>query len=229
MSLFQTLEATCPACGETVTCEVVDSVNVDRRPELRDEILQRTFQTQVCQSCGENFRIEPRFTYVHMAGKQYLAVWPADQLGDWESVEKHSDESFLRFYGPGTSPAAEQIGRELNRRTVFGWEAAHEKLVALDLGIDDVTLEMAKIALIRAGEGPDVEQDLEIRLLGVNQEQELVFGVFTIGDEKITETIRVPRQLLADIEEDSAGWAALRTRLSEGSFVDMARLVSEPV
>src|SRR5579871_4570854 len=70
MSLFSTIETECPACGVTSRYELAFSVNADRRPELRAQMLHRTFQRLTCPACGQLFRIEPQFTYIHAAGHQ---------------------------------------------------------------------------------------------------------------------------------------------------------------
>jgi CpXC protein len=48
MSKFETQTLTCPSCGEAVDFEAVASVNADRRPDLREAILDFSFQRQVC-------------------------------------------------------------------------------------------------------------------------------------------------------------------------------------
>ena len=83
MSLFSTIETECPACEATSKYELVFSVNADRRPELRAEIMARTFQRLTCPECGGLFRLEPEFTYFHAAGKQFLTVRPASELPGW--------------------------------------------------------------------------------------------------------------------------------------------------
>jgi hypothetical protein len=224
MSLFEDVSTKCPACGVEATYEMVHSVNVDRRPELRDEILDSAFQVLTCESCGENFRMEPQFTYIHMAGKQYLSVWPVSSIGNWVAMEQRGDKSFQTFYGPGTSEAAQQIGAEMVRRTVFGWAALREKIVATELGIDDVTLELAKVSILRWADGMAEEGDTELRLLGVDGEDMMVFGSFEPGAEQASSRLLAPRDLLAEIAADADGWQALRERLTEGSFVDALRL-----
>ena len=227
MSLFRTIQARCPSCAEPVSIDLVHSVNADRRSALRDEILARTFQQQGCPSCGDQFRIEPEFSYVHQRGKQWLSVWPASKLAEWDACEARGRKAFDMFYGAQAEAAAQALGHELQARVVFGWEAVHEKLVAADAGLDDLTLELAKIALFRDIDGLGPGDDVELRLLGVDDRAMLVFGLFETGSEVLKETLDVPRTLLAEIAADAA-WQPLRAQLSEGLFVDVARLMIEP-
>lgn len=227
MSLFEAAEAICPSCQGKVQYELVHSINVDRRPDLRDEVLAGTFQTLKCESCGQSFRIEPQFTYIHMGGKLYLSAWPMSRILEWANLEKRGDESFLRFYGPDASPAAQKIGQEMTRRTVFGWASLREKIVAAELGLNDVTLELAKVAIQRWADGMESSGAMELRLIGLD-EGNLVFGEFAPGSEQAATSVTAPRELLGEIDADAEGWQALRERLLEGSFVDAQRLQMTP-
>jgi hypothetical protein len=228
MSLFRTVETPCPVCGVGVEFEIVFSVNADRRPALRSEIMDRNFQKKPCPSCGDSFRMEPEFTYLHMGAKQFISVWPVSKLSLWGECERRAKEAFDRFYGAGAAPAAAEIGKELTVRAVFGWEALHEKLVAVEAGIDDVSLELAKILLMRNGDGPAMDDDFELRLLGIDAEQTMVIGQFATGSETLDSELTVPRALLDEIAADAEGWQALRDELTAGPFVDVARLMIPP-
>jgi uncharacterized protein YbaR (Trm112 family) len=227
MSLFMTVDAVCPVCQTPAKFEIVHSVNGDRRPDLRQQILDHTFQRVVCPSCGEDYRIEPEFTFVHLAKGEYLAVWPMSELVHWADVERRSAAAFDKSYGPGGSPTAAAIGRELSPRVAFGWEAAHEKLLVRDLDIDDRTLELAKVALLRTQDDLPLGPDNALRLTSVDEEQNLVFGLFPTKSATATEEMRVPRTLLDEIEAEP-DWAPLREQLTAGMFVDMLRLIVEP-
>ena len=227
MSLFSTIETDCPACEATSKYELVFSVNADRRPELRAEIMARTFQRLTCPECGGLFRLEPEFTYFHAAGKQFLTVRPASELPGWPEQEARAVATFNRFWGPGADPVAAQIGSELGHRVVFGWEAAHEKLVAIDAGVDDVTLELVKLALLRTQDDISIG-NAAMRLVGVDQADSLVLGLFQGADEHVLEQFLVPRALLSEIEAGADDWAPLRKQLSEGAFVDIQRVLMVP-
>lgn len=228
MSLFSTIETECPACNVTSPYELVFSVNADRRPELRAQILDRTFQRLNCPTCGQIFRIEPQFTYFNAAAKQFLTVRPADDLPRWPEQEARAIKTFNRFWGPEAGPVAAQIGSELAHRVAFGWEAAHEKLVIVEAGIDDVTLELAKFALLRTQSDIPIGESA-LRLVGIDQDGNLVLGLFKGADELVLEQFLVPRALLVEIEADAEAWAPLRAKLCEGPFIDIQRLLTVPV
>jgi hypothetical protein len=223
MSIFRTVQVACPSCEADVSFDLVHSVNADRRPDLRDAILNRSFQRQPCPSCGYDFRIEPEFSYMDMRRGQFIAVWPSQAADDFETYEQRSRSRFEQAYGSQAPPEAQDIGRLLTPRVVFGWIALNEKLVAQQAGIDDVLLELAKLALIRTGtDGPGLGTGTELRLIGV-EEQKLVLGWFQRGKEDLLEVVAVSKDLLQEIESQPDQWKELRDELANSCFVDYRR------
>jgi hypothetical protein len=223
MSIFRTTEVTCPSCDATVAFELVHSVNADRRPDLRAAILDRSFQRQSCPSCGYEFRIEPELSYMDMRRGQFLAVWPSEGVEDFEKYEERSRSRFEQAYGAEAPPEAQDIGRLLTPRIVFGWIALNEKLIAQEGGIDDVLLELVKLALIRSGnDGLGLGPGTELRLIGV-EETRLVLGWFPRGSEELIEVVAVPKGILQEIESQPDQWKELRDELANSYFVDYRR------
>jgi hypothetical protein len=222
MSVFRTLNIPCPACGGETPFNLVHSVNADRRADLRDEILAATFQQMPCPGCGKEFRVEPEFNYLNLGRNQWIAAWPRASMAEWREYDTQARESFDDAFGENAPPGAQEMGRNIVPRITFGWAALREKLFVRDAGLDDVTVELAKAALIRASPTARAMTS-ELRLLAIEGE-ELVFGWIDSNNEKGIEINRVNRALLAEIEADQTTWEALRTQLSAELFVDINRL-----
>jgi len=229
MSLFRTVEFPCQACGVVVPFELNHSVNADRRPALRTEILERRFQQQPCPSCKVVFRVEPEFTYIETKARQWIAVWPSAQRRDWADRQERSRAAFDKAFGKDAPGAAATIGTTLRPRVVFGWEALHEKLVASADGIDDVQLELAKMAVMRDLDDVPAPDRFELRLLGTRGDdaaKELLLGWFRHGNERLADSLVVPKALLDEIEQQPDAWAELHAELVDGMWVDMQRLMT---
>jgi len=149
MSLFSTRSITCEKCGNVYTMDEVGSINADRRPDLRQAILDDNFQDAVCPECGHSFRLEPLFTYLDVGRGQWLACYPARQMETYHNEEVAAQEMFDKSYGVDAPKAAQAIGGMLTPRITFGWPAAREKLLLHELGLDDVIVEMTKLDLMR--------------------------------------------------------------------------------
>jgi hypothetical protein len=85
MSIFKTVELPCPTCATRVSFELVHSVNADRRPDLRQAVLDRSFQRAV-PACGLAFAPSPNSpTSTSAAASSHrLAV----KQGDWKAIEQ---------------------------------------------------------------------------------------------------------------------------------------------
>src|SRR5262245_3561647 len=116
MSLFQTLEIPCPACGTDVEYSVVYSVNANRRPDLRAAIIDGTFQRQTCSACQANFRVEPEFNYLDVNRGLWIAAFPLSKLAEWRHWERHAGEVFDKSFGAQASAPARMIGADLTKR-----------------------------------------------------------------------------------------------------------------
>lgn len=227
MSQFSIATVTCPACSAEVTFDLVQSVNADRMPSLRAEIIARTFQSKPCPTCGTEFRVQPEFNYVEHGRDLWIAALPLERLPHWNEEEAAAEARFERVYGPRSSPFIQAIGQHLVRRLAFGWAAVREKLVIADLGLDDVSVELCKSDVLRASASAPVGLGSEMRLLGAD-ETHLGFAWLRSLDESALQSVRVKRALYDEIVADEGGdWKALRQQLG-GMFVDLGRLLVVP-
>ncbi|MGZ5892192.1 MAG: CpXC domain-containing protein [Caldimonas sp.] len=227
MSQFSIATVVCPACAAEVTFDLVQSVNADRMPSLRAEIIARTFQSKACPTCGTTFRVQPQFNYVEHGRDLWIAALPLERLPHWQEEEAAAEARFERVYGPRSSPFIQAIGKRLVRRLVFGWAAVREKLVIADLGLDDVTVELCKSAVLRASASAPVGLGAEMRLLGAD-ETHLGFAWLRSLDESVLQTVRANRKLYDEIAADEGGeWKPLRGQLG-GMLVDLERLLVAP-
>jgi hypothetical protein len=203
---------------------LVHSVNAGRRADLRAAIIDRSFQKQKCPACGFAFRVEPEFTYMDLGRGQFMAAWPAAYVAQWQEHEKRGLQAFDTAFGSAAPPEARAIGKKLSTRVIFGWTGLREKLIVAEAGIDDHTLELAKIGVIRNLDEAPMGGGSELRFLGLDQES-LVLGWFRVGSEDLNEVVRLPKAILAEIDSTPAAWAALRQDINAGPFVDYRRLV----
>jgi hypothetical protein len=225
MSLFRKATIQCPACQQPMEFNAVHSVNADRRPDLREAILNGSFQREPCSKCGKGFRLDPELTYIDVGRGQWIAAYPYTRLGEWRQLEAEARDTFARAYGPNSASAtARKLGASLKPRLTFGWPALTEKLVADEQKLDDVTLELLKLAMLRGLENPPLALDGEMRFVRAEGE-EFVMASVRSADESLIELLRVPRSLYDEIAADQTEWLPLRESLSAGLFVDVDRLI----
>src|SRR4051812_4826721 len=223
MSLLNTMMATCPHCAAETVVEHAASVNADRRPDLRDAILGDRFQVEACSGCGERFRLPLQMTYVDFDRGQWIVAVPMNEADTWETAEPNVRGVFDKNYGAAASPGARELGERMRPRLVFGWPALREKVLAEELGLEDVTLELVKVAVMRGVQNAPIADDTELRLIG-GSDTALSFAWFAAPDATVLTTLEVPREIYADIAGDAA-WQPLRDDLAGQVFVDLRRLL----
>ena len=221
MSIFTTQTISCPACATPIHFELVLSVNVDRRPDYRDAILDGGFQREPCPSCATPFRVEPEFTYMDLKRGQYIGVWPRNKRGDWEACAARTRTLFDDTLGSRAPPEARSVGEGLAVRVVFGWAALVEKILARGAGIDDRTLEAAKLAVMRTREEAPLPGDWALRLVQVDDEFMLL--AWTGSARGRPQSWRVSRHLIDDIEARPEAWKPVRDSVVSGDVVDFQR------
>ena len=190
--------------------------------DLRVAILDGSFQSKVCPSCSASFRVDPEFTYLDLKRGQYIGVWPVAKRGDWRALAKQTQDAFDAAFGKGAPAAAKAIAGGVEPRIVFGWPALAEKILAKQAGLDDRTLELAKLVVARDSDESPVPGRRELRLVGTIGE-DLVVAWVAAADGRSGAVKRVARQLVADIEAKPDQWKALREDVGEGLLVDFQR------
>jgi hypothetical protein len=215
---------TCPACRQDMEFEAVHSVNADRRPDLRQSILDGTFQYVTCPKCQVRFRLDPEVTYLDVGRGQWIAAFPFGDIGDWEAIEARARAAFERSYGPNAPAMARELGAGLTPRLTFGWGAMREKIFAAANDIRDIDLELTKIAVLNGSDAAPLTAKTELRLADV--QGPTLYMVWVVAEtNQVADQLAVPRALYDEIAADTTGWNALREELEGRLFVDMQRLM----
>ncbi len=227
MSVLKPFNVPCPLCGEAVAFSVAQSVNAGRRPDLRAEIIAGSFQRETCPHCASLFRLDPRLTYIDDTRGHWILAAPLRDQPEWAAMEAQAQEAFALGYGPAAPAFAQAIGATLTPRLVFGWAALAEKLIAAEAGLDDITLELLKLSIIRSGNADLLSDDTELRLIAAD-DGSITLGQIKAAGEKLIERITLPRAAYQSIADARTAWADLRAALSAGPFVDLNRLLVLP-
>ncbi|MFN0186846.1 MAG: CpXC domain-containing protein [Aquabacterium sp.] len=228
MSIFNSATAACPACAKPRQFQLVASVNADRRPDLRKAILDGRFQQETCDGCGNVFKAPPLLTYLDIGRRQWILVQPYEEQENWVFAGEIASNGFAKAYGDQAPAAARAMGKGLRVRVVFGWAALREKLRCDDLKLDDVTLELLKIAILRNVPDAPISDAAELRLVAAEGD-ELLFAWVRGADERVLASLRVDRSQYDQVAAGGKAWKALRDDMQSHPFVDMNRMLLGPV
>ncbi|HEY6434612.1 MAG TPA: CpXC domain-containing protein [Acetobacteraceae bacterium] len=224
MSIFLTVTASCAKCGAETEVDLAASVNADRRPDLREEILDGRFQATKCRECAELLRLPAHLTYIDIRRQQWILVQSTDEIEQWRTHETDARAIFEQNFGAGVPKFLREMSEGITPRLVFGWPALREKLVAADLALDDAILEMLKISIMRDVRGAPIADEAELRLIS-GEADRLRFCWLDSRTEQFLVNLEVPRGAYDDIVREAEGWASLRADFTGKLFVDVKRLL----
>ena len=223
MSVTRSTSIACPACGRHQDFDLIHSVNADRRADLRQAILDQTFQYHDCLACGRGFRVDPSFSYFHLAAGLWIAVFPSAERDDWRGREASARAVYDSGYGMQAPHLARALCAAVRPRLVFGWTALREKLVAQAAGLDDLQLELTKLLILRAGGPTPFGKAIELRLIAADA-SDLHFARIIAGRDELLDELTAPRGLYDQIDLESPDWRPLRRDFAGALFVDIERL-----
>lgn len=217
MSLTSNTTLQCPTCEAPIDAQLWDSINADRRPDLRQAVLDRGLHRFTCGSCGTSTRVPPSLVYLDMGRNQVILANPASELGDWKGAVADARNALAR----GLSALTES---NTTTRVVFGWAALREQLIIAAAGLDSVDVEVVKLALMRTS--PDLLLDDAFELRLVNVDGEVWHLAWLHADTEVPEDfLEVGPDARAGIAPQAPAWASVREQLSEELFVDATRLL----
>jgi hypothetical protein len=92
-----------------------------------------------------------------------------------------------------------------------------------DHGLDDVTLELAKLVVIRGFGGAPIQPGIEFRLQRIEGDDFFTSWIDAQSGREI-DPLQVPRAVYDSVVAAPEAWAPFRAQLSDGPFVDIQKL-----
>lgn len=167
-------------------------------------------------------RVDPSFSYVDTALGLWIAAYPFVRIADFDSLDSDAQQLFATTYSTGA--AAREMGASLQPRVTFGWGALREKILLARHEIDDGTVEVAKLELLRRLPQAPLRAGVELRVTDVIEDM-LRLAWMTADTGAVLQVFEVNRSLLDRIGADATSWAAVRDSVTGATFVDMQRVL----
>jgi hypothetical protein len=220
VSVFRTLAVRCPGCGNVEQHSVAESINAASRPELRQQIIDDSFQRYTCARCETRVVVDGPLLVIDFPRRQWFELYPVPWEAAWRELEADSERRFRQTMVELAPPVIQDQADEFTVRTVFGLFALREKLVAFDAGIDDRALEALKLELLRTEAELLGSPEVRLRLRTISADV-LQFSVHR--HDRWSSDFEVARSHLDTAAAEA--FAAARTTVSAGSYVDIGRIL----
>jgi hypothetical protein len=218
MSIFKPRTIPCPHCETRQRRLVAHSINADRRPDLRQAILDDRFQRFDCGGCGRRFAVDGPFFYFDLGRRQWLGVYPARWERGWRALEAEVERSHRDAAVEHAPRMIRELAPGLTVRAVFGLPALRDKLLCFESGIDDVALEILKLRLMLEGDPLRFTPSDRPKLSRAGDPLRLL----TVRKSELLE-LQVERRRLD--ESGDPAWQAARAQLGGGAYVDVGRIM----
>lgn len=218
MSVYQERDLTCPSCETTFVRTLCVSLNGGRVPAIIDEVRAGRFQRFPCPSCGQEVVADGPLIYTDFDRRHWIGCFPRTWESSWRAVEHQPAESFRRAMIDHAAPIMRADADGYRIRAVFGLPALAEKIIAWDHELDDVTLELLKLEVMRDPESPGF--DLAHRLRFLDADGEVLR--FAVGESEVA---RVPCAWYDDVAGRLEAYAGAIDAVAAGPYVDVGRVV----
>jgi len=222
MSTWFDEDVTCPSCETTQRARLARGVHVSRAPEVRAQVLERTFHRVTCAACGSRFEARRPLVYTDLERRHWLQVELADQRARWPELEPATRATFERAFTG--SPLAEPLTARMKVRLVFGVDQLREKLVLWAAGLDDAVVECLKLEAIRA-DATLASHRLVVEHAGVGDQLDLqAFRDPTDGSGPVR-ALQIAGAAVARAHDRRTHLATRFPELFGGTFVALYRLL----
>ncbi|MDQ3364781.1 MAG: CpXC domain-containing protein [Myxococcota bacterium] len=149
MSRFEPAEVHC-GCGASFEVMAADSLHVTNLPDVRASILRGDFHQFRCPRCDARVQLDKLIAYTDFDRWQWFTVFPEQALATWQDAVQFTERSFVATVEERSAPLAKSWAPKFRPqlRAIFGVQALREKLMILDAGLDDRTIEALKLQLL---------------------------------------------------------------------------------
>lgn len=240
MSTFHTVELTCAACSGAFEGALLDSLNAERHPAGRQQLLDRTLHALTCPHCGARNLIDKPLLYTDLGQGLFIQCLPETGRLRFEVDEQTIVEVHRRvFDAEGTPPFVRGLGGSAQPRLVYGYEELREKVVIAAAGLDDRLVELLKLQVLMMWPELLAASARVLLLDTVSEEIGLEFVVLYAADaeaegaqvsvpEGLPRRVGVPMARYGELEVQRSHLSGVYPRLFGDGWVNILRYKFAP-
>lgn len=192
MSKVHKEQIECPHCHSIGTMEMIDEVDAEINPELRERVLNAQAFIYTCPECDSRILVGNSLLY-HDAQHRFIIFFDMERPTDYHYQPLKLSKRLIENYPDYTF------------RYVTGMTELHEKIIALESGLSDVAIERMKY-MIAHYIHPDIAKKsykLHFSSYSPDDKEDSEFGALTLfyrdGKEDVS-TLKFPMNIYYDFK-----------------------------
>ncbi len=194
-------------CEQVFSVDLPETVNLDEKPEIIEDIADGSFLTCICPACGAALHTD----------LQTDVIWPSKDASIRLVPEL---ERFSYVTGKKKAPRGFQI--------VIGYPELADRVAALCAGLDPLAVEAIKYRLLEKARETPFEKEPEVYFEKITDSGSLEFHVFGLKKDEVAVT-HVPFSLYEKVKRQAEENPRdeLFSALKNGAYISVQNIYSE--
>ena len=207
MSIKRSVNITCPACGTSQDITLVEVLNAQTDPDLKEDLMHNRLNRVSCSNCDIDFRVDLPLLYTD-AKEELMIHWvPENEDANREQILEEFDEAIERM----NAETDEQVPVP-NVRLVMTRVELIELIYMVEAGMNQRVVEYVKYSIYTRNQ-EKLNPECHRMLLNVEDstDDELVFVMQHVEDQQLGQVLGYGRsayesllELFADDPEEFA-------------------------
>lgn len=168
MSNVISKEVACPNCNEVVNAHLYISINATNDPQFREDLLSEKLLKWKCENCS----YEGRFTYplLYNDMKRRFMIYLIPKIDRFQLADRALEDDYRNLKG-------------ITKRITPDFNSLKEKIFIFESGLDDMTVELTKLAISETvAKKHNLEKVEEGYLSMYNRETNTMGFTFFVGE-----------------------------------------------
>ena len=197
MSIKRSVNITCPGCGTTQDITLVEVLNAQTDPDLKEDLMHNRLNRVSCSNCDIDFRVDLPLLYTD-AEEELMIHWvPENEDANREQILEEFDEVIERM----NAETDEQVPVP-NVRLVMTRVELIELIYMVEAGMNQRVVEYVKYSIYTRNQ-EKLNPECHRMLLNVEDstDDELVFVMQNVEDQQLGQVLRYGRSAYESLLE----------------------------
>ena len=197
MSIKRSVNITCPGCGTTQDITLVEVLNAQTDPDLKEDLMHNRLNRVSCSDCDIDFRVDLPLLYTDAKAELMIHWVPENEDANREQILEEFDEVIERM----NAEADEQVPVP-NVRLVMTRVELVELIYMVEAGMNQRVVEYVKYSIYtRNQEKLDPEHHRMLLNVEDSTDDELVFVMQNVEDQQLGQVLRYGRSAYESLLE----------------------------